>query len=107
MGNLPVRRAAMGVIRFVMESGAHGCEVLVGGKIRGQRAKHMKFRDGYMIKSGTAHKTFVDRCTRHCLLRAGAIGVKVLIMLPQDPEGIKGPSCQLPDVVTVLPPKEQ
>ena len=107
MGNLPVRRAAMGVIRFVMESGAGGCEVLVGGKIRGQRAKAMKFRDGYMIKSGTAHKTFVDRCTRHCHLRAGAIGIKVLIMLPQDPEGIKGPSCNLPDVITVLPPKEQ
>lgn len=107
MGSLPVRRAAMGVIRFVMESGAKGCEVVVGGKIRGQRAKSMKFRDGYMIKSGTAHKTFVDRAVRHCYLRAGTIGVRVLIMLPQDPEGLRGPSQNLPDVVTVLPPKEQ
>ena len=107
MGALPVRRAAMGVIRFVMESGAKGCEVCVGGKIRGQRAKAMKFRDGYMLKSGRATQQFVDRATRHCYLRAGSIGVRVLIMLPQDPEGLKGPSCNLPDVVTVLPPKEQ
>merc|ERR1711937_559376 len=30
--------AAYGVVRFVMESGAKGCEVIVSGKIRGQRA---------------------------------------------------------------------
>ena len=107
IGNLPIRRAAMGIIRFVMESGAKGCEILVGGKIKGQRAKSMKFRDGYMIKSGTAHKIFVDTAVRHCHLRAGTIGVQVKIMLPQDPEGVRGPSQNLPDVVTVLPPKEQ
>jgi small subunit ribosomal protein S3e len=107
MGSLPVRRAAMGVIRFVMESGAKGCEVSVGGKIRGQRAKAMKFRDGFILKSGRATQLWVDRATRHCHLRAGSIGVRVLIMLPQDPEGLKGPSVNLPDVITVLPPKEQ
>ncbi|EKG01924.1 40S ribosomal protein S3, putative, partial [Trypanosoma cruzi] len=52
LSNLQVRRAAMGIIRHVMESGAKGCEVTVGGKIKGQRAKSMTFRDGYMIKSG-------------------------------------------------------
>merc|ERR1712214_259394 len=46
MAGLPVRRAAYGVVRFVMESGAKGCEVIVSGKIRGQRAKAMKFVDG-------------------------------------------------------------
>ena len=106
IGNLPVRRAAMGIIRNAMEAGAKGCEIIVGGKIRGQRAKSMKFRDGYMIKSGTAHKTFVDRAVRHCHLRAGTLGVEVKIMLPQDPEGIKGPSAYLPDVIVVIPPKE-
>jgi small subunit ribosomal protein S3e len=107
MSAMPVRRAAMGIIRNAIEAGAKGCEVLVGGKVKGQRAKAMKFRDGYMIKSGTAHKTFVDHAIRHCYMRAGCIGVQVKIMLPQDPEGIRGPSCNLPDVITVLPPKEQ
>uniref|UniRef100_A0A0A9W956 40S ribosomal protein S3 n=1 Tax=Lygus hesperus TaxID=30085 RepID=A0A0A9W956_LYGHE len=105
LNNLQVRRAAMSILRFVMESGAKGCEVTVGGKIKGQRAKSMTFRDGYMIKSGTAHKTFVDSAVRHCYLRAGTIGAKVKIMLPTDSENRNGPAEQLPDVVTVLEPK--
>merc|ERR1712226_1305640 len=43
MGGLVVRRAAYGVLRFIMESGAKGCEVVISGKLRGQRAKAMKF----------------------------------------------------------------
>merc|ERR1712157_387970 len=49
MGGLAVRRAAYGVLRFIMESGAKGCEVVISGKLRGQRAKAMKFTDGLMI----------------------------------------------------------
>ncbi|CAN0528973.1 unnamed protein product, partial [Ectocarpus sp. 12 AP-2014] len=52
LGGLAVRRACYGVLRFIMESGAKGAEVIVAGKLRAQRAKAMKFRDGYMIKSG-------------------------------------------------------
>lgn len=105
MNNLQVRRAATGIIRYVIEAGAEGCEVTVAGKIKGQRAKSMTFRDGYMIKSGTAHKYFVDSASRHCYLRAGCIGCRVKIMLPTDPEGRFGPSETLPDVVTVVEPK--
>merc|ERR1712167_381306 len=43
IGGLACRRACYGVVRFVMESGAKGCEVIVSGKLRGQRAKCMKF----------------------------------------------------------------
>merc|ERR1712183_1142192 len=39
IGGLAVRRACYGVLRFIMESGAKGCEVVVSGKLRGQRAK--------------------------------------------------------------------
>jgi len=106
LGALPIRRAVMGILRFVMQSGAKGVEVLVSGKIRGQRGKRMKFRDGYMLCSGDAHKHFVDKATRHVYMRAGTIGVQVSIMLPYDPEGLRGPSLLLPDVITVLPPKE-
>jgi small subunit ribosomal protein S3e len=54
-----------------MESGAKGCEVIVSGKMRGQRAKSMKFRDGYMIRSGQPVRDYIDVATRHVLLRAG------------------------------------
>ena len=47
---LAVRRACYGVLRFIMESGAKGCEVVVSGKLRAARAKSMKFTDGFMIQ---------------------------------------------------------
>ncbi len=52
LGALPVRRASYSILKFVMESGAKGCQIKISGKLRGQRAKAMKFRDGYMVKSG-------------------------------------------------------
>jgi small subunit ribosomal protein S3e len=42
LGGLAVRRACYGVLRFIMESQARGCEIIVSGKLRGQRAKSMK-----------------------------------------------------------------
>ncbi len=66
-----VIRACYGVLRFIMESGAKGCEVVVSGKLRGQRAKSMKFVDGLMIHSGEPTNVYVDTAVRHVLLRQG------------------------------------
>ena len=54
-----------------MESGAKGCEVVVSGKLRGQRAKSMKFVDGLMIHSGEPIGDYIDSAVRHVLLRQG------------------------------------
>lgn len=70
-------RACYGVLRFIMESGAKGCEVVVSGKLRGQRAKSMKFVDGLMIHSGDPINDYVDTAVRHVLLRQGNTHVKV------------------------------
>merc|ERR1711944_312129 len=107
LGGLPVRRAAYGVLRFVMESGGRGCEVVVSGKIRGQRAKAMKFVDGMMIHSGNPVKEYVDEAVRHVLLRQGVLGIKVKILKPHDEAGLNGPKIQYPDIVTILEPKEE
>ena len=93
IGGLAVRRACYGVLRsdtaesgsgsncspsrFIMESGAKGCEVVVSGKLRGQRAKAMKFVDGLMIHSGDPVNEYVDMACRHVLLRQGVLGIKV------------------------------
>jgi len=106
LGGLAVRRACYGVLRFIMESGAKGCEVTVSGKLRAQRAKSMKFKDGYMIKSGQPTRDFIDTAIRHVLLRQGVIGVKVQIMLPWDPSGRTGPKIPQPDVVKIREPKD-
>ncbi|XP_063980104.1 small ribosomal subunit protein uS3-like [Diachasmimorpha longicaudata] len=107
IGGLAVRRACYGVLRFIMESGAKGCEVVVSGKLRGQRAKSMKFVDGLMIHSGEPTADYVDTATRHVLLRQGVLGIKVKIMLPWDPSGKMGPKKPLPDNVNVAEPKEE
>merc|ERR1712048_1128842 len=52
LGGLAVRRACYGVVRYIMENGAKGCEVIISGKLRAQRAKAMKFKDGYLIRTG-------------------------------------------------------
>merc|ERR1712167_200386 len=106
LGGLAVRRACYGVLRFVMESGALGCEVIVSGKLRAQRAKAMKFSDGYMIKAGNPCRDFIDPAVRHVLLRQGVLGIKVNIMLPHDPAGRNGPKKPMPDKVEVFEPKE-
>lgn len=106
LGGLAVRRACYGVLRFVMESEAKGCEVIVSGKLRAQRAKVMKFKEGYMIKTGHSNKLYVDTAVRHIKMRQGVLGVKVSIMKPHDPEGRLGPKVPLSDVVTILEPKE-
>lgn len=107
LGGLAVRRACYGVLRYVMESGAKGCEVVVSGKLRGARAKSMKFVQGFMIHSGQPKRDFIDYAVRHVLLRQGVLGVKVKIMKDTDEEGKVGPKHPLPDSVTILDPKPE
>lgn len=90
-----------------MEAKAKGCEVVVSVKLRGQRAKAMKLGDVYMIKTGQAGMIYTDVDVCHVLMRQGVIGIKVSIMLPQDPRGIMGPKIPLDDVVTILEPKDE
>lgn len=44
-------------------------QVIVSGKLRAQRAKSMKFKDGYMVSSGQPVKEYIDSAVRHVLLR--------------------------------------
>lgn len=104
---LPVRRAAYAVLRQVMEAGAKGCEVVVSGKLRAQRAKAMKFRDGYMISSGQPSKYYVDTAIRHVYMKQGVLGIKVRIVLPHDPTGRTGPRVAMPDHVKIAEPKDE
>jgi len=105
LGGLAVRRACYGVVRFVMDAGAKGCECIVTGKLRAARAKAMKFKDGYMIHTGAIKEEYIESATRSIAMRQGMLGIKVKIMKDWDPEGRNGPSTPLPDVVVVHEPK--
>jgi len=106
LGGLAARRACYGVLRFVMENGAKGVEVIISGKLRAQRAKAMKFKDGYLISTGDPKNHYIESAVRHVAMRQGMLGIKVKIMLAYDPEGKMGPSIPLPDNVVVHEPKE-
>ncbi|EDS38800.1 ribosomal protein S3 [Culex quinquefasciatus] len=88
--------------RACLESGAKGSEVVVSGKLRGQRAKSMKFVDGMVIHSRDPCNEYSDTATRHILLRQGG-----KIMLPWDPNGKIDPKEPLPENVLVVEPKDE
>jgi len=104
---LSVRRAAYSVVKFIMDKGAKGCEVKVTGKLRGQRAKAMIFRDGLMLHSGDVPNYYVEKAVKHVHLRQGVIGIKVKIMLPHDPTGAEGIALDLPDKITIHDPDKE
>ena len=52
-------------------------QVIVKGKVRAQRAKAMKFGDGYMVSSGHPAKIYLEKAFTHVQMRQGSIGIKV------------------------------
>jgi len=106
ISRIPARRAAYSIIRFVMEAGARGCEVIISGKMRGARAQSLKYKEGYMVKSGHPSEEFVTSAVGHIPMKQAVVGIKVSIMLPHDPQGIAGPRTPQPDVITVREAKE-
>ena len=100
----PARSAAMSVIRNMLNKGAKGCEVIISGKLRQQRAKSMKYKDGFMIHTGQPKKVYISSAVRHLELKQGIMGIKVKIMLPYNPDVNKGKGfgvgVPLPDVIT-------
>jgi len=105
LNQIPVRLAANSIIKGVLADGAKGCEVIISGKLKQQRAKTMKFKQGYMICSGQPMLDYVDSSTRHVFLKQGIMGVKVKVMMPHDPTGINGVKILIPDNVQIRDPK--
>merc|ERR1712232_487627 len=104
---IAVRSAALSIMNTVMKYGeAIGCEVVVSGKMRVQRAKVMKYKSGYLISTGQPKRDFIDEAVRHVFFKQGIIGIKVRIMMPYDPTGKKGVRIPLPDMVKIHPPKD-
>jgi len=102
-----VRLAANNIIGTVMRrGGAIGCEVIISGKIRGQRAKAQKYTAGYQISTGQPKFDFIDVAVRNAELRAGVLGIKVKIM--QGTEiGTGATKKVMPDFIKILDPKDE
>lgn len=107
LNGTPVRLAANNIIGLVMRRGqAKGCEVIISGKIRGQRAKSQKYKQGYLISTGQPKIEFIDEAVRHVELRQGILGIKVKIMM--DTEKAVGKYRKyMPDYVKISDPKDE
>ena len=107
LGGTPVRLAANNILaQVVRRGGAKGCEIIISGKIRGQRAKSQKYKQGYIVSTGQPKLEFVDIAVRHVELRQGVLGVKVKIM--PDTERVIGKYRKvMPDFVKIHEPKEE
>ncbi len=92
------RRAGFWALNQVMEAGALGCEIVISGKLRTERARFEKFRAGYFPRCGEPALRWTRHVEAHVQLKPGMFGVQVKIMPPdaQFPDRIK--------IVTELPP---
>nr|GEV23644.1 40S ribosomal protein S3-1-like [Tanacetum cinerariifolium] len=59
-----------------------------------------------MVSFGQPVKEYIEADVRHMLLRHGALGIKVKIMLDWDPTGKLGPKSPLHDNVVIHMPKD-
>jgi len=68
-------------IERVMESGAVGIQIKVGGKISGrERSDSKKFKRGFVAFSGDYADTLVERGYTTATLKPGIVGIQVRIM---------------------------
>ncbi|HLD38882.1 MAG TPA: 30S ribosomal protein S3 [archaeon] len=75
----------------IMESGAIGCEIVLSGKISGQRGRRERFISGYLKKCGEPAKRDVAVGFAVANPKLGNIGVTVKIMLRRSELSIKIP----------------
>jgi len=86
------RRAGHSTVRRIMEAGAVGCQIVISGKLTGQRHRVEKFKDGHIKFCGEPRVQWVQEGFAVATVKLGTIGVKVQITHPDT---------KLPDEITV------
>lgn len=89
------RRAGHSTVRRIMDNGARGCQVIIAGKLTGQRHRREKFKEGHIKYCGEAKLNFMRQGFAAAKLKPGVIGVTVQIM---------DPKARLPDEIDIIPP---
>ena len=92
------RRAGHSTVRRIMEAGAKGCQVIISGKLTGERHRTEKFTQGHVKYCGDIVKDVMDEGFAVAKLKPGVIGVKVRIMKPD---------AKLPDEISIVGPEAE
>ncbi len=89
------RRAGHSTVRRIMQSGAKGCQVIISGKLTGERHRTEKFTEGHVKYCGETAKQMMDIGFAVAKLKPGVLGVKVRIMRPD---------ARMPDDIKIIQP---
>ncbi len=91
------RRAGHSTVRKIMGAGARGCQVILAGKLTGERHRTEKFKEGHIKYCGETALRTMDIGYAVGKKKLGVIGIKVMIMKPD---------AVLPDEITILTTEE-
>lgn len=91
------RRAGHSTVQRVMQSGAKGCQVIISGKLTGQRHRTEKFQSGHLKYCGDTKDKVMDIGFAVCKKKLGVMGCTVRIMRPD---------AVLPDNITIFTPEQ-
>lgn len=81
LGNLKFKVIAYKELTKIMNAGALGVEISLGGKLPSDRAKRWRFASGYLKKVGDTAK-IVDKAKSIALTKLGISGIEVRILAP-------------------------
>ena len=70
-----------------------------------QRARAIKFCDGYLISTGEPKNHYIDEGARHVWMRQGVLGITAKVISAHDPEIKMGPKMPMPGAVILHEPK--
>ena len=87
------RRAGHSTVRRIMGSGARGCQVIISGKLTGERHRCEKFREGHIKYCGEPKLQWMMEGFAIAKVKKGVIGIKVQIM---------DPNAKLPDEIEII-----
>ena len=73
------RRATMWTLNQIMEAGAMGVQIIVSGKLRGDRSAFEKHTQGILPRAGNYAKNIVSEDITHTKTPMGLIGIKIRI----------------------------
>ena len=73
------RRATMWTLNQIMEAGAMGVQIIVSGKLRGDRSAFEKHTQGILPRAGNYAKDIVSEDITHTKTPMGLIGIKIRI----------------------------
>jgi len=76
------RRVGYTALRRIMRAGARGVEIVISGKLSGERSRTGRFYDGYLKKAGEPALKFVSYGYAVAKLKQGVLGVRVRVMPP-------------------------